>query len=593
VALLCLIRLGHARRVARPPSPKSHSFPHLREDTLQSFAKLLEAFNPATAFQSAGSTLNAPPCAWRVRLQAVAASAESPAAQDVALEECLSLPKTVSESLQARGFHHATPIQKAALSRVEKGQNVLLHAETGSGKTLAYLLPSLLKIAADSNNGTVLILSPTRELCIQLQDEARALIRDGIDLGPHTVKLVAQGTSTNAVNLGDPQLCSVLIAQPTELCQLLGNGGNQETGELADVLGGSVSTLILDEVDALIPGQKDFKGKRHNKWMDKGMHPAEAIVKMMCSRSSRPDFQVLGASATLDKAVRRKLSKSLRRCKLIPKGELTLVSTVGAGQVSGNNARLTSVPSTIEHKTFELDSSTFDGDDGTDSAAEAVRQVHSTRKGTGNTLVFVSSSSKYLGGAQNMFRRLKEMELHPTLLSDELWPTSSRAQKRCPKRLRLRVNGEKAGADASERRAELNEKMRTASQSRLLVADTAATRGLHLDDVGTVLVLGQPSNFQQYLHLAGRTGRWPRREFPGASVVVTLAKNEELQKLKGWSKHNLGGDVEFQPFEVTGDDDDDSSSRSDLDVYETALSDAKLSSAMIDDEADANKLALA
>ena len=69
---------------------------------------------------------------------------------------------------------------------------------------------------------------------------------------------------------------------------------------------------MLDEVDALVPGKKEFRGKRHWKWMDRGMHPAEAVVRYLAKRSSRDDLQVLAASATLDQSTRRKLDTLLR-----------------------------------------------------------------------------------------------------------------------------------------------------------------------------------------------------------------------------------------------------------------------------------------
>ena len=50
-----------------------------------------------------------------------------------------------------------------------------------------------------------------------------------------------------------------------------------------------------------VPGNREFRGKRHGKWMDKGMFPAEGVVKMLARRTARPDFQIVGASATLDR----------------------------------------------------------------------------------------------------------------------------------------------------------------------------------------------------------------------------------------------------------------------------------------------------
>ena len=59
-------------------------------------------------------------------------------------------------------------------------------------------------------------------------------------------------------------------------------------------------------------------------------------------------------------------------------------------------------------------------------------------------------------------------------------------------------------------------------------------------------MLGLAANADTYLHLAGRTGRWPRSQEPGAAVAVTVATGAELRTLRGWS-NGLGG-VSFEPF---------------------------------------------
>tara|TARA_B100000795_G_scaffold238448_1_gene199581 strand:+ start:439 stop:684 length:246 start_codon:yes stop_codon:yes gene_type:complete len=81
-----------------------------------------------------------------------------------------------------------------------------------------------------------------------------------------------------------------------------------------------------------------------------------------------------------------------------------------------------------------------------------------------------------------------------------------------------------------------------------VVADVAATRGLHFDAVSRVYVLGLPANADTYLHLAGRTGRWPRpsRE-DGEATVVTIATEAELRTLRSWS--NMLGGAKFTPIE--------------------------------------------
>jgi hypothetical protein len=510
----------------------------------------------------------------------------------------------------------------------------------------------------------------------------------------------------------------VVVATPTEYCQLL---AGEAAGQLAEALGARVGCLVLDEVDALIPGQKAFRGKRHSKWMDEDMHPAEAIVRMLARRTSRPDFQLLAASATLDKSTRRKVVRQLRACNHLVRragaaGLLPVVSTVtkartppkdllanvedededededdeddeeededeeftpaagwvveeeegeGAvdeieddfdfGELASSSAaagdperqsraariaaliaateaaerrigaatagekftvagtrnveRWTAVPPGIEHYTLSIRRDAFDGSDGTAAAAKTAAAVYARRAHAGSTLIFVSSRSTYLGGAHQVVRTLRALGLTADHLSDALWPSSTRAKKRSGPRRgavadgggrgggrgrgrgrggggraaavgqadggrvrmsldegdeideigevevgEVEVEGEAAsratagggaidGLAATRRRAELNSELRGGTR-RLLVADAAATRGLHLDNVGTVIVLGLPANADTYLHLAGRTGRWPRTEAPGSAVAVTIATEPELRTLRGWSA-GLGG-VDFR-----------------------------------------------
>ena len=87
-----------------------------------------------------------------------------------------SLPAVVTLALSARGVTTPTPIQEAALARAFAGESLLLHAETGSGKSLAFLLPTLARLGlaglvdvpAELTQAKVLIITPTRELGVQL-----------------------------------------------------------------------------------------------------------------------------------------------------------------------------------------------------------------------------------------------------------------------------------------------------------------------------------------------------------------------------------------------------------------------------------------
>lgn len=74
------------------------------------------------------------------------------------------------------GFSAPTPIQAQSWPVALSGRDIVAIAKTGSGKTLGYLLPGFMHIKQLRNNPrmgpTVLVLSPTRELATQIQEEA-------------------------------------------------------------------------------------------------------------------------------------------------------------------------------------------------------------------------------------------------------------------------------------------------------------------------------------------------------------------------------------------------------------------------------------
>ena len=73
------------------------------------------------------------------------------------------------------GFEEATPIQAQAIPVVMSGRDVIGQAQTGTGKTAAFGIPMLQSIDTSVKKTQVLILSPTRELAIQVAEELRNL----------------------------------------------------------------------------------------------------------------------------------------------------------------------------------------------------------------------------------------------------------------------------------------------------------------------------------------------------------------------------------------------------------------------------------
>ena len=89
----------------------------------------------------------------------------------------LGLYPQVLRAIKEMGFEETTPIQSQAIPVVMSGADVIGQAQTGTGKTAAFGIPMLHKVNPNSRKTQVIVLSPTRELAIQVADEIRKLAR--------------------------------------------------------------------------------------------------------------------------------------------------------------------------------------------------------------------------------------------------------------------------------------------------------------------------------------------------------------------------------------------------------------------------------
>ncbi|CAI5482851.1 unnamed protein product [Closterium sp. Yama58-4] len=87
----------------------------------------------------------------------------------------LALAPWLVATCHEMGLRHPTPVQCACIPPVIAGSNVIGVAQTGSGKTAAFALPILQKLAEDPYGVFALVLTPTRELALQIADQFRAL----------------------------------------------------------------------------------------------------------------------------------------------------------------------------------------------------------------------------------------------------------------------------------------------------------------------------------------------------------------------------------------------------------------------------------
>lgn len=154
----------------------------------------------------------------------------------------LQLHESLLHSLQMRGFEKPTPIQEATIPLALNGKDVIACARTGSGKTLAFLLPiyhSLLQNpeALQEKKSKVLIIGPTRELILQIQEEAGQLSKDIRSLA------IFGGSDYNKQKNALKDSPHTIVATPGRLLDYLKSND-------ADL--SSISHVVLDEADRML-----------------------------------------------------------------------------------------------------------------------------------------------------------------------------------------------------------------------------------------------------------------------------------------------------------------------------------------------------
>ena len=151
------------------------------------------------------------------------------------------LKEPLMRAVQEQGFLNPTPVQEKAIPAALSGRDVVGTAQTGTGKTVAYLLPSLQAMlnGASPKSPRMLVLAPTRELAIQVADEARGLAR-------HTRLRVAPVYGGAGMQEQANQLrrgVDLVVATPGRLLDHM-QRGNVRFDEL--------KILVLDEADRML-----------------------------------------------------------------------------------------------------------------------------------------------------------------------------------------------------------------------------------------------------------------------------------------------------------------------------------------------------
>lgn len=156
----------------------------------------------------------------------------------------ISLSERTMKAITAMGFETMTEIQQRAIPPLLAGKDVLGAAKTGSGKTLAFLIPAvemLHSLHFKPRNGTgVIIVSPTRELALQIFGVARELMESHTQ----TYGIVMGGANRRAEAEKLAKGVNLLIATPGRLLDHLQN--------TQGFVFKNMRTLIIDEADRIL-----------------------------------------------------------------------------------------------------------------------------------------------------------------------------------------------------------------------------------------------------------------------------------------------------------------------------------------------------
>ena len=212
--------------------------------------------------------------------EVVEESDDEPADEALVTFEDLGLSDEVLEAIKALNYETPSPIQAKAIPALLQGGNLLGTAQTGTGKTAAFSLPLLSRLDFNGHETSMLVLTPTRELAIQV---AEAIQQYAAKM-PKVHVVPVYGGQDIAVQLRAlKRQANIVVATPGRLIDHIKRG--------SIVLSG-VKAIVLDEADEML---------------DMGfMEDVETILKEIPASAQRALF-----SATMPKEVKKIIEQHL------------------------------------------------------------------------------------------------------------------------------------------------------------------------------------------------------------------------------------------------------------------------------------------
>ena len=155
--------------------------------------------------------------------------------------EELGVSEEIRRAIEELGFENPMPVQEEVIPYLLGNKNdVIALAQTGTGKTASYGIPVIQKTDASSKQTQAIILSPTRELCLQIADDLNSFAKyiDGLHIAA-----VYGGTDIGSQIRTLKHGVQIIVATPGRLLDLINRGVAQLE---------NVNNVVLDEADEML-----------------------------------------------------------------------------------------------------------------------------------------------------------------------------------------------------------------------------------------------------------------------------------------------------------------------------------------------------
>lgn len=396
----------------------------------------------------------------------------------------VSIDTAIQLALEKIKVINPTPIQQVSIAPLCSGLSALIHAPTGSGKTLTYLLPIAKRMAANTTPLQALIIVPTRTLAIQVATDMNSL-------------LSTQGVRCTCLGEVDQQATTypgpVVVGTPTKVISLLKSYLQSNRHEIRNI-----GCIVLDEVDRMIrpPKRNQFLEERNVSVVDRLVNILSKVHGDKVPLIEK--IQIIGVSATIGRTLRRDLLRSFAPSEY-REGAFPFLRADRPPPMEEGSAlmRAVTVPPSVEHW-LVASKRNITSIASRVAVFDKMWRAHS--KQFRRALIFLPSAA--------------DVESAASML--KVWNVG-------------RITSVLEGFNSTAK------SLAGAGDREVFIAPVSSARGLHIDQLDLVFIAEPPTSMDEYLHLAGRTGRISSSSAKTWSgVAATVIDRSSKRRMLGW-----------------------------------------------------------